>query len=224
VVATTIETIAAMVMQAVRRGRALVAVDGVDGSGKSTFASKLQEHIHDRPVIVLHVDNFLNPSAVRQARGRHSPEAHWLDLYNYEALRSDALEPLRRGGDGWYRTASYDFDTDTHVRPDAIHAPDDALVLVEGLFLHRNEVVDFWDLSIFLDVPFSESARRMAERDGTHPDPEHESMRRYVGGQRIYFERSRPWERASIVVDNSRFDEPRIVDAAHIDTGRGLCP
>ncbi|WP_218023327.1 uridine kinase [Nocardia altamirensis] len=187
-----------------------MAIDGVDGSGKSTFALKLVKHVRTRPAIVVHADSFLNPSSVRHAKGRHSPEAFWLDLYNYPAFHSYALGPLRRG-DGWYRTASYDPATDTIMCPAAVHVPDNALVLVEGMFLHRDELVNLWDMSIFLDVPFDETARRMAERDGTHPDPEHDSMRRYVDGQRIYFERSRPWERASLVVDNTHFDQPRII-------------
>lgn len=56
---------------------------------------------------------------------------------------------------------------------------------------------------MFLDVPFSISVRRMAERDGTHPDPEHPSMRRYVEGQRIHVSRCHPAERATHVVQNS---------------------
>ena len=52
------------------------------------------------------------------------------------------------------------------------------------------------------DVPFTENARRMARRDGSHPDPDHPSMRRYVEGQRIYLAACRPRERATVVIDN----------------------
>jgi hypothetical protein len=79
------------------------------------------------------------------------------------------------------------------------------------MFLHRDELVGRWDASVFLDVPFTETARRMAVRDGTHPDPEHASMRRYVEGQRIYFAACRPWERATFLVDNSDPVRPRLV-------------
>lgn len=37
------------------------------------------------------------------------------------------------------------------------------------MFLHRDELADRWDWSVCLDVPFTETARRMAARDGTHP-------------------------------------------------------
>ena len=44
-------------------GRRLVAIDGVDGSGKTSFAANFVKVIQDRPVTVIHVDDFLNPSA-----------------------------------------------------------------------------------------------------------------------------------------------------------------
>ena len=81
--------------------------------------------------------------------------------------------------------------------------PVNAVVIVEGMFLHRDELADRWDWSVFLDVPFTETARRMAERDGGHPDPEHPSMRRYVEGQRIYFAACRSRERATVVMDST---------------------
>lgn len=53
-------------------GRILIALDGVDGSGKSTFANDLAEVIGMRPVIVIHADDFLNLRAVRHGRARFS--------------------------------------------------------------------------------------------------------------------------------------------------------
>jgi len=48
-------------------------------------------------------------------------------------------------------------------------------------------------------------------RDGTHPDPDHASMRRYVEGQRLYFSACDPRARADVVVDNTDVGDPRIV-------------
>lgn len=55
------------------------------------------------------------------------------------------------------------------------------VLLVDGLFLYRDELVMAWDLSVFLDDPFIETAKRMAIRDGTNPDPERPSI--YPCGQ-----------------------------------------
>lgn len=198
----------------------LVAIDGVDGSGKTSFAAALVAEIHDRPTIVVHADHFLNPSPVRYAKGRHSPEGFWTDTYDYEALCAQVLGPLGPAGDGWYSPASYDAKADRTVPAGLVQAPADALVIVEGMFLHRDELAPFWDASVFLDVPFTETAARMAVRDGSSHNPDHPSMHRYVGGQRLYFEAVRPWERATVIVDNTDYTAQRIISSAAISALR----
>jgi uridine kinase len=191
--------------------RVLVGVDGVDGSGKTTFADLLAAAV-DRPAVVIHLDDFHNSAPRRHRRGRRSPQGFWLDTYDYVAIARDVLEPLGTSGDGRYRAASRDLRTDERLKPPRQQAPRDAVVIVEGMFLHRAGLADVWDFSILLDVPFAETARRMAKRDGSHPDPEHKSMRRYVEGQRLYFAAADPWARAGLVIDNTDPRHPRIVE------------
>jgi uridine kinase len=114
-----------------KTGRILMAVDGVDGSGKSTFAADLASVMRTRPVIVIHVDDFLNLRAVRHRRGRESPEGFWLDTYDYGALNRDVLFPLRREGNGCYRPVATDHRTDVRLSPPALQAPENAVVIVE---------------------------------------------------------------------------------------------
>lgn len=171
--------------------RVLVAIDGVGASGKTTFAARLADRLRPRPVVVVHVDEFFHPPQVRHARGRRSPEGFWLDAYDYGALVARALTPLGPGGSGSYGSQQ---------------APHDAIVLVEGTFLHRDELHGFWDWSIYLDVPFEEANRRMTLRDGEGTPTD-----RYVGAQRLYFAAASPWDRASLVVDNTDPADPRIV-------------
>lgn len=204
-------SLASNILDVIGPGRRLVAIDGVDGSGKTFFTANLVSEIRNRPVTVIHADDFLNPSAIRHAKGRASPEGFWKDTYNYAALQDQLLRPLGPKGTGWYSPASYNSATDRTAQEDVLLAPSDALVFVEGMFLHRDELAFYWDASVFLDVPFTETAQRMAVRNGSNPDPEHSSMRRYVGGQRLYFDAARPWERATFVVDNSDFTSPRVI-------------
>lgn len=188
------------------RGRALVGVDGVGASGKSTFADALVARAHPRPTVLLHVDDFFHPPEVRHARGRLSPEGFWLDAYDYDALVASALDPLARGG-AFRRASSADPEP----------APDDALVVVEGTFLHRDELARFWDVSVYLDVPTSEVHRRMRARGRLDPALADAQLARYDGAQRLYFAAARPWERATFVVDNTAPTTPTLVppEAAH---------
>ncbi|MET8259254.1 hypothetical protein [Micromonospora sp. NPDC005205] len=52
----------------------------------------------------------------------------------------------------------------------------------------------------------------MARRDGSHPDPEHPSLGRYVRGQRLYFAACAPHERADVVIDNEDVTRPVLVE------------
>ncbi len=194
-----------------RAGRTMVAIDGVDGAGKTTFAGDLAAELTDSGLTVIRIslDNFLNPAEVRHAQGRTSPEGFIADTYDYERFVDDVLEPLGSEGCGRYRAKSYDFGTETPLTPPWQVAPDAAVVVVDGLFLHRDRLRNargrkVWDLSVWLDVPAEESVRRLAERDGSPSDVDDPRIRRYVEGQRLYIERYRPAERADLVIDNSR--------------------
>ena len=62
------------------------------------------------------------------------------------------------------------------------------------------------------------SGRKMAyaridslTRDGTNPDPDHPSMRRYVEAQRIYYATCNPHQQADILIDNQDATAPRIL-------------
>jgi uridine kinase len=121
------------------------------------------------------------------------------------------LIPLGPGGNRRYRPAGHDLRTDQVLRPPLRTAPAGAVVVVDGLFLHRAELAGAWELSIFLDAGFDETARRMAHRDGTEADPEHPSLARYVLAQRRYLAGCRPRERADVVIDNTTLDAPLLV-------------
>jgi uridine kinase len=200
-------------LPATRVGR--VAIDGVDGAGKTVFADELASVLAPsrRPIIRASVDDFHNPRAVRYARGRASPEGFYLDSYDYAALRRCLLDPLAPEGSRAYRTAAFDHLTDRPVADKAHLAAPNAILVFDGIFLHRPELLDFWDLSIFLSVPFEVSIPRGAGRGGGFgsPDPAADSNRRYVEGQRLYLDQAAPQDCADILIDNTDLAAPKVV-------------
>ncbi|MEZ0448417.1 uridine kinase [Cellulomonas sp. ICMP 17802] len=191
----------------------LVGVDGGDGAGKTTFADELAAELYrsGRHVVRVGVDGFHRPREERYRRGRHSPEGYWTDAYDYDALRTEVLEPFAPGGSRRFRRAVRDVRTDI-----ALHLPREAgtdrtVLVVDGVFLLRDELAAWWDFSVYLDVDFAETFARMSVRDGSPSDPTHPANARYVEGQRLYLAACRPAARATVVVDNRDLAHPRVV-------------
>jgi uridine kinase len=191
-----------------------VAVDGVGGAGKTVFADELAGVLQPsgRQVIRVSADDFLNPRTVRYRLGRTSPEGFFLDSYDYAALHRWVLDPLAPGGSRRFRRRAFDLDADRPVEVGEEKAAGDAILVLDGLFLHREDLRRLWDYSVFLDVPFTVSLARCASRGTTSasPDPDAPSNRRYVGGQQIYLSRCEPHRRATRVMDNTVLAAPAI--------------
>jgi uridine kinase len=192
-----------------------VAVDGVDGVGKTTFADHLSKVLMSlgRCTIRASADGFHNPREHRYRLGRASPEGFYRDSYDYGKLRSLLLEPLAPGGSRVFRTAAFDHRADRPVDMPARTAPRGAILIVDGIFLQREELRHFWDVSIFLDAPFEVTVPRGASRgpDYGSPDAADPANRRYVEGQALYLADVDPQERATVLIDYSDLSRPRIV-------------
>src|ERR1700722_1509609 len=119
-----------------------VAVDGVDGVGKTMFANELGCTVEriGRPVIRSSVDGFHNPREFRYRRGRTSPEGFYLDSYDYAALRTRLLDPLGHGGSGVYCAAAFDHMSDSQLMLQTRMALAGSVLILDGLFLHRQEL------------------------------------------------------------------------------------
>ncbi|WP_249667317.1 zeta toxin family protein [Cellulomonas fengjieae] len=191
----------------------LVAVDGIDGAGKTTFADELATELQrrGRSVVRVGVDGFHRPRAERYRRGRHSAEGFWADSYDYDALRTEVLEPFAPRGSRRFRRAVHDVATDAPLHLPREHGTDRCVLVIDGIFLHRDELAAWWDFSVYLDVDFAETFARMAVRDGCSPDPTHPSNARYVDGQRRYLSACRPASRATVVIDNRDVHHPHLL-------------
>jgi uridine kinase len=193
-----------------------VAIDGVDGAGKTHLADELAGLLRasGRSTIRASVDGFHNPKAIRYRRGRESPEGFFLDSYDYDGLKAALLDPLSPGGTRRYRVAIFDHRTDEPVcQPDRI-ASSGEILLFDGIFLHRPELRRYWDYSIFLQVAFGVSIPRGARRGEGSPDLAAPSNRRYVQGQELYLSRCDPMSFASVTIDNDDLAAPYFVEGS----------
>ncbi|MFB6784801.1 cytidylate kinase family protein [Streptomyces sp. NPDC056352] len=193
-----------------------VAIDGPPASGKTTRADELAVVLRaqDRDVIRASIDDFLFPRAQRYRRGQYSAEGCYFDAHDRAALCRVLLDPLGPGGDRRFQHAVYDRDTDTPSSPPTTTAPADVVLLFDGVFLLRPELIDRWDLRIFVSVPFEQTVGRARDRGtvlaGSTVDTAEveRSCNRYIPSQHLYFATARPTDHADIIVYNDQLQRP----------------
>jgi uridine kinase len=193
-----------------------VAIDGIDAAGKTTLANELAPLIEDhrRVVIRASIDGFHRPRAERYRQGPDSPQGYYEDAFDFASLQEALLEPLGPTGNGLYRQATFDFRTDTPLVTREEHAPLNAVLLVDGVFLLRPELDHLWDYRIFVQVDFEIALQRAIERDqplfGDAEAVRTRYLQRYLPGQQFYFQRDQPQERADVIVDNNELASPHL--------------
>lgn len=216
--------VASAVERCRRTPNVLVGVDGASGSGKSTFADEVADALRaaGRTVVRASIDSFHRPRHERYRRGADSPEGYYDDSHDLSAVRRRLLVPFRDGS-GSYVTAVFDEPSDRPVDAEPMACPVGAILVFDGLFLHRPELVPYWDLSVFLvadrrretqwdaylhrDLPGDEAARR-AEITARRARAR---LHRYREGQALYERIAEPRTRAHLVIDNDDLEHPRLL-------------
>ena len=206
----------------------LVAIDGIDGSGKSTFADELATNLSTRPgahqIVRATVDSFHNPRQVRYRRGKGSGAGFYRDSHNLAELRKRLLTPFRSGVGCDYSTACFDEPSDQPVDGGTQTLAGDEILLFDGIFLCRPELEEYWDYVIHLDGRARVNLGRLGVVMADAPTEtqavvDHvltwvERMDRYTSGMAIYLDSDRPVERADLVIDNNDLAAPFVVSSA----------
>lgn len=152
-----------------RRSRKLlrpvvVAIDGGSGAGKSTFAGRLAESLtrDGLPTAVIAGDDFFQGGVELRADAPALRAAQCIDAVRQrsvlEALRSEQLAT-------WYAFDWEKFDGALQTTP-TVCSPRPVVVL-EGVYSARPELVDLIDVRVLLNVPKSVRLERLVTREGS---------------------------------------------------------
>lgn len=206
-------------------GRVCVGIDGRSGVGKSTFADELATRLAGSQLTVVRstTDSFHRPRAERLRRGPGSASGYYLDSHQLETITEELLVPFAGGADR-VRTAAFDEPTDRPVDVHEDGIPPDAVLVFDGLFLHREQLRAHWDLSVLLvaderldtawlawlldDLPASATgrARELDERLRRARWP------RYRDGWQRYVDDADPVSAATMVIDHEDLLRPVLLE------------
>jgi uridine kinase len=164
----------------------VVLVDGIDGSGKTSFANQLAEILGAGgcQVALVHVDDFRRPVSWDDPRGE--AEVYWSSYFDLATLET-AVAGIAGSG---------------------------RLVVLEGIFTLRLPTLARHPL-IYLEVDYEVAARRILARDvsrgRTPEDVIHRIEMRYFPAQRRYRSDYSPCERATTLVDSTEPANLRLI-------------
>ena len=194
----------------------VLAVNGIDGSGKTFLCDQLEAELNQKSYDVcrLSVDNFHNPKSIRYQR-ENQAEAYFFDSINFELFKQKALIPISEptGFPKKIQVKSHNLETDQEeIALQEISK--DTIILAEGVFLFKADLLPYYDMKIFLDVAFETIIERVKRRDLKTLKTEDAIVKRYlekyIPGQQFYFDEAGPLEIADIVIDNNDYSSPSI--------------
>jgi uridine kinase len=191
-----------------------VGVSGITASGKSTLAQEIALEIVSRGYLCIKasIDDFHNPKKLRYSQALSLAHAYYENAHDYDALRERLLKPLGKGGNLTYQTQSLDLETDISVDPEPQVAAINTILVVDGTFLFKEKLNDYWDFRIFVHTDFEIALKRGIKRDqarlGGESATEKRYLERYHKASMIYINDCNPMSKAQLIVNNNNFNAP----------------
>ncbi len=182
----------------------IIGMDGLGGAGKTTISAQLSSALEDLgiPVTILHIDDFIHPRCIRYRDDVPEWKCYYDLQWNYTPLL-ELIASFRRDGIYSDEVLLYNKEQDCYDAQE-IHIPENGVLLVEGVFLQRQELSGVFDAVIWLNVPESERLCRVLRRDGYIGDADairKKYENRYFPAERFYVENCKPEEKADIVME-----------------------
>lgn len=144
----------------------IVGIDGLGGAGKSTVSEKLHRLLskENYNITLIHIDDFIHPRAIRYNKNYAEWECYYNLQWRYDYLVNEVVNPIKCGTDFKAKVELYDKDNDTYFYSET-NIPVGSIVIIEGVFLQRQELKVLFDYMIYIDVSEETRLNRVLERD-----------------------------------------------------------
>jgi len=188
-----------------RPGAVLVALSGIDGSGKSSLASPLATEIErlGLRVAVIGIDPWQNPQSVRFG-GSRPGEHFYAHAIRFEALFDQVVRPLAANRSLHLVTSGIRTDRDVY-EPLDYHYDDVDAVLLEGIFLLQARYDAAYDVRVWVECSFASALERAIARNAearSEQQLREDYARIYHAAQLHHFRIDEPRRRAGFVIPN----------------------
>lgn len=167
-----------------------IAIDGFCASGKTTLGKLLREKYACN---LFHMDDFYVPSDLKTPERMAVPGGN---VY-YERFKTEVVLPLINQAAVVYR--AYICASGTFY-PDVIY-PYHSLTIIEGSYSCHPDIVDNYDLRVFVKHCSGQQLNRILERNG--PEVHHRFVAEWIPLEMKYFEAYAIEANSHLVIDTS---------------------
>jgi uridine kinase len=185
----------------------LVAISGIDGSGKGYVTTQISEALRARDfrVAAINIDGWLNLPRVR-FNGANPAEHFYHHAIRFDELFTQLVLPLRDRR-SLRLEADYAEETAAAYRRHVYDFKDVEIIVLEGIYLLKRELRSHYDLSFWIECSFETAlARALARRqEGLTTKATIDAYRTiYFPAQELHVARDDPRTAATAIVNNDR--------------------
>lgn len=194
----------------------LIAINGIEGTGKTVFAEKFTKYLKSNKTeaIQVSIDGFHFNKNHRYKQGRDSAKGYYEDSYDelvfVEKVLKSSQEEIPK-----YTIATHDLETDEYLNLQPIIIKNNTVLITDGAYLFKPKYRNYWDLKIYLHTSFEIAMSRGIERDknslGGFDLTKEKYEQRYHKSSKIYLIENEPEKIADIIIDNSDFNNLKII-------------
>ena len=183
---------------------AIIGIDGLGGAGKSTLSEKISQRLIENQyhTVLLHIDDFINIKEVRYNEEYPDWQCYYNLQWRYEYFANSVINIIKNKATGSVDVELYNKDKDTY-RIQNYSIEEKTIVIVEGIFLQREELRGLFDFMIYIDVPEDIRLKRVLLRDIYICNQQqiiHKYKNRYLPAEYRYINDYHPTDYADYVI------------------------
>lgn len=174
----------------------IVGIDGLSRSGKTTFVHQIEYELIQKNVSyhTFHIDDLIVECCKRYNTGNDVWIEYYFLQWDIEWLTNHFFILLKERK--MLKLPYYDNLKDVQ-KLQTVDLGEVELIIVEGVFLQREEWRDFFDCVLFLDCPREKRFARENERVRTELE---KFQKRYWKAEEFYMTKVNPFEKADFII------------------------
>ena len=167
----------------------VVAISGFGGSGKSTLAKIFSESLKDS--IVISLDSFI-------LNNLNTRSSNW-NNFDWSRLINEVLDPIKKGKQK-LKYGIYNWNENKVIDQKDVVVP--KYIIVEGVGLLRDELKDYFDLSVWIDIPLGVATQQGKRRDKEEYKVDNDKSwdEIWTPNDLAYYESYNPQSRADLLI------------------------